>query len=65
MTTPLSEIIETALALLEEDCDTIEGVCTKCGEVQHGVEPDARGYRCEGCGAHAVMGATEVLLTYA
>lgn len=33
------------------------GICLSCGEIQpDGVEPDAEGYRCEGCDARAVMG---------
>ena len=37
------------------------GFCTTCGEGADGVEPDAREYHCEGCGAHAVYGAEELL----
>lgn len=33
------------------------GVCLACGQVQYGgVEPDARGYKCEECGAWEVCG---------
>ena len=38
------------------------GFCTACGADAEGVEPDARGYECEECGAHAVYGAEELLL---
>jgi len=38
------------------------GICVACGEEQGGVEPDARNYRCEGCGRLAVYGAPELLL---
>jgi hypothetical protein len=34
-----------------------EGFCLACGETQSGVEPDARRYVCEGCGARRVYGA--------
>lgn len=38
------------------------GICLACGdEVTGGVEPDARGYRCEACGERAVWGAPEAL----
>lgn len=39
------------------------GFCAMCGEEAEGCEPDARRYRCEACGAHAVYGAEELLLT--
>jgi DNA-directed RNA polymerase subunit RPC12/RpoP len=38
------------------------GFCIECGDEAYGVEPDARGYRCESCGAKAVYGAEELLL---
>jgi predicted RNA-binding Zn-ribbon protein involved in translation (DUF1610 family) len=38
------------------------GICTACGFEQEGVEPDARRYECEDCGAHKVYGAEELLL---
>ena len=38
------------------------GICTACGYEQEGVEPDARRYECEDCGAHKVYGAEELLL---
>lgn len=38
------------------------GFCTACGFEQDGCEPDARQYRCESCGEHAVYGAEELLL---
>ena len=43
----------------EED-DSI-GFCIECGEQAYGVEPDAREYVCETCGATAVYGAEELL----
>ena len=39
-----------------------EGFCLACGEIQSGVEPDARRYRCESCEAHKVYGAAELAL---
>ena len=38
------------------------GWCLACGADQGGVEPDARKYRCEGCGAHKVYGHEELAL---
>ena len=38
------------------------GFCLACGEENYGVEPDARRYECEGCGAERVYGAEELLL---
>ena len=41
----------------------VNGICLSCGEIQYGgVEPDARGYPCEGCGAAEVCGLEEALL---
>ena len=37
------------------------GFCVACGDDVHGVEPDARKYRCESCNAPAVYGAEEML----
>jgi DNA-directed RNA polymerase subunit RPC12/RpoP len=38
------------------------GFCIECGDQAEGVEPDARRYRCEACGAHAVYGVEELLI---
>jgi predicted RNA-binding Zn-ribbon protein involved in translation (DUF1610 family) len=38
------------------------GFCTACGAEADGVEPDARKYECEECGANAVYGAEELLI---
>jgi hypothetical protein len=38
------------------------GFCLSCGAAAHGVEPDARRYRCESCNAKQVYGAEELLL---
>ncbi len=45
-----------------EDGDESCGFCTECGEQAYGVEPDARKYKCESCGANAVYGAEELML---
>ena len=38
------------------------GFCLACGNECDGVEPDARNYICEVCGAHQVFGAEELLM---
>ena len=38
------------------------GFCLACGEENSGVEPDARKYSCECCGAPKVYGAEELIL---
>jgi len=48
------------LAAVENDENA--GFCLACGDDCDGVEPDARKYRCEGCGAHKVYGAEELML---
>jgi hypothetical protein len=42
--------------------DDGSGFCRTCGAHVYGVEPDARGYTCEGCGKPEVYGAEELLL---
>jgi len=41
------------------------GFCLACGAEAYNVEPDARRYECEDCGAHKVYGAEELLLMIA
>lgn len=38
------------------------GFCIMCGNEAHGVEPDARNYKCESCGAEQVFGAEQILI---
>ena len=57
-------VVETAMGLMEEDIDTIEGVCIECGEVTHGVEPDAEKYKCDGCETNTVYGAQQIVLLF-
>jgi len=38
------------------------GFCLACGAQAYGVEPDARRYTCEECGAKKVYGAEELLI---
>lgn len=57
-TTPI-RISEAEYADLTENYG---GFCVECGDQTYGVEPDARRYRCESCGARAVFGVEELLL---
>jgi hypothetical protein len=52
---------------IEQVMDAVEsgedmGFCLACGAEAYGVEPDARKYKCEDCGANKVYGAEELLL---
>lgn len=47
------------------ECDDSLGFCLECGEEHDGIEPDARKYKCEKCGAMKVYGAEEISLTFA
>jgi hypothetical protein len=38
------------------------GFCLACGEEASGVEPDARRYECEACGARKVYGIEELVV---
>lgn len=51
-----------SLAEIKAADDEYCGFCLACGEVAEGVEPDARGYECECCGAPRVYGAAEFAL---
>ena len=39
-----------------------QGFCLSCGLETDGVEPDARRYRCDGCGFFKVYGLEELLM---
>ena len=42
--------------------DDYNGICLNCGTIQYGgVEHDARGYHCGGCGEESVYGLPEAL----
>ena len=47
---------------IEDAIDAMEGLCLACGGSKDGCEPDARKYRCDGCGLNTVYGAEEVAL---
>jgi DNA-directed RNA polymerase subunit RPC12/RpoP len=42
--------------------DSNEGHCINCGAQAFAVEPDARKYKCETCGANAVYGNEQLLI---
>ena len=48
------------LAAVETDENA--GFCLACGDECDGVEPDARKYQCQSCGAHKVYGAEELMI---
>ena len=52
----IDQLLEAAQA------DEYMGFCIECGAEAYGVEPDARRYECESCGAKAVYGAEELLI---
>ena len=52
--------VEELMALA--DAGESVGACKACGQIAHGVEPDAEGYRCEACGAFEVSGADLIVL---
>ena len=39
-----------------------QGLCLACGAEAFGVEPDARRYECESCGAERVYGLEELVM---
>jgi len=55
--------IEQVMDAVERDDNS--GFCLECGAEAYGVEPDARRYKCEECGAMAVYGAEECLFMVA
>lgn len=56
--------LDQIIAAVERSRTTLDnpGFCLACGAEVEGVEPDARKYECEVCGAHKVYGAEELLL---
>lgn len=55
--------VDDVVAAVEAD-DSL-GFCLACGAEAFCVEPDAREYECECCGASEVYGAEEILLMFA
>lgn len=56
--------LEIIMAAIERSHSTLDnpGFCLECGEEAEGVEPDARNYECEACGANRVFGAEEIFI---
>lgn len=56
--------LERVAEAIERERSGLEnpGFCIACGADVGDVEPDARDYECEACGAHAVCGAEELLM---
>jgi predicted RNA-binding Zn-ribbon protein involved in translation (DUF1610 family) len=55
--------MDRVIAAAENDEEYI-GFCIACGAEAYDVEPDARRYECDDCGANKVYGAQEILLSY-
>jgi len=52
---------ERLAEVIQDSCIGYPGFCIACGEETDGVEPDAREYKCDVCGAMQVYGAEELL----
>jgi hypothetical protein len=52
----IADAVERGMTTLDNP-----GFCIACGAEAEGCEPDARKYRCESCGEHAVYGAEELM----
>jgi hypothetical protein len=59
-----SVTVDRVMAAVETSTfgDEMIGICLECGSDQSPVEPDARNYNCEACGAKRVFGAEELLM---
>jgi hypothetical protein len=60
---PPNVTLDDVMEAIREDDNS--GFCLACGEQAYGVEPDARQYTCESCGAPQVYGAEEILIMVA
>lgn len=56
----LIETMERRMSSLDDP-----GFCLICGCEAYGVEPDARNYECESCGAKQVFGIEELIMIVA
>jgi len=51
------------MVTMDEVTEGTNGACLACGEIHYGgIEPDARGYECESCGARKVYGLEELVI---
>lgn len=55
-------MIDSELLIEAVESGESVGFCLACGAENYGVEPDARKYECEDCGAAKVYGAEELLM---
>lgn len=58
----MAKRIEPFVVSEEELSEHDTGRCVACRAEAHGVEPDARRYPCEACGAPGVYGCEELLV---
>jgi hypothetical protein len=56
-----SKKVTTGKILRAVERDDSTGFCLACGAEQGGCEPDARGYKCDGCDEMQVYGAEELM----
>jgi Zn finger protein HypA/HybF involved in hydrogenase expression len=56
------KLLEAAIEIIENE--EYQGICLACGQIADEIEPDARKYECECCGAEEVYGAEEVILMF-
>lgn len=59
---PDTSKLDLAEVMAAVQADDNLGFCLACGAQADGVEPDAREYECDACGAEQVYGAEEVLM---
>lgn len=57
---------ERVVEAVERRMTTLDnpGFCLVCGDEATSVEPDARNYTCEACGAEQVFGSDELLFYF-
>jgi predicted RNA-binding Zn-ribbon protein involved in translation (DUF1610 family) len=50
------------LELAENNYGYNTGICSSCGEIHSGIEPDAAQYECNNCGQYTVYGCENILI---
>jgi hypothetical protein len=60
---PAPFVLTTEQVLMAIESGEYVGICKACGNEQEGVEPDARGHKCDKCGMMEVYGAEECLIS--
>lgn len=59
------EVIDSPLTkdrIIEVCSEDYAGLCVNCGAEHSGIEPDARGYKCDDCNQLTVYGAEELMI---